>query len=257
MLIRLQRQVLLTTKTLFSTVLICFLTLASITHAISPDDGRTSVRAEVEFYVRSGGRLASVPQPIVVPPSDLAGLEFDGEVIFNSASVSPAGIRCFLRRRINAPDEINAGAISARVSNVDATSEMPNRRHLSPLFGKITEEDELSNYISFRDDDQGWMKFSCFQTDGTEFKVLLEYEDGTYDFITLRRTRFGTAQYLRRDKTDRGDILRATILQAPREDLVCKLFSEDIWMGALAILKPEEINYSPISGFFLMQCGPG
>lgn len=240
-----QGQHYLTTSLLLFSLCIFFSTSVTLAQATTGGEDDGAVQADLFFNFQTDGELMTASGQISVPPEKshlMEGITFDGATTFVSATVSPPGVRCFFLKSEGEPGEREAAQF---VSN-----------HLSPVFGKITEDDDLSESISFRENDQGWQRVMCFQADGSEVKLLIEFVGGNYIFPTLRFNSIGLATlgYSAGSIKELGDITAITIVQAPNPDVTCTVYVGRLIPRPLVTLKVEESNYSPISNYKGITC---
>lgn len=102
---------------------------------------------------------------MAVPPVGLRGINFVHSRNFVRFNVSPPGVRCLLRKAMPEEGEGEETSIASGDQKMEAqevgeqlepTFSSRNRyvRHLSPVFGKVTEEDDLSSSIDMAPLDQ-------------------------------------------------------------------------------------------------------
>ena len=221
------------------------------------------IMANLEITFRTPDDERTVVAGLAVPPIGLRGLNFIEVRNFVKFTVSPPGVRCLLRKAMPEEGEgeetFIASSTQEEEDEEDDEQSEPifssrNRyiKHLSPVFGKITENDNLSSSINIEPLDQLWKRVLCFQSDGSEVKILLEFEGGGYEFISIRPNRFGwESKEIDNLELSQRDILRSTILQAPSEKVKCAITGKSLFAFLrypLKRFKLEETLYERLPG---------
>ena len=237
----------------------CFLIYIALVEATGGRQRNGTVMADIEITYRVLNSVNTVIAGLDVPPVGLRGLNFMDTRNFIRFTVSPPGVRCFLRKAMPEEGEGAETLIGSGVQEEDDEQSEPafssrNRytRHLSPVFGKVAEDDNLSSSIDIAPLDQLWQRLLCFQTDGTKIKVLLEYETGDFELINIRPNRFGwVTKEIDGMTLSQQDIVRSTIIQAPSENVECAITGRSViafLRKPLKIFKLEKTLYERFPG---------